>query len=96
MSARDPGLQPERTALSSQRTGLAATAACLLAGVAALRHDAPWLTLVAALLVPVPLAVLLRPGLPAPSRLAGLAAVASGTGVLGVAIAVLALTKALG
>ncbi|AUH69342.1 MULTISPECIES: DUF202 domain-containing protein [Gordonia] len=37
----DPGLQPQRTALAWQRTGLSVLLACAAAGFAALRHGFP-------------------------------------------------------
>ena len=48
---RDPGLQPERTALAWQRTGLSAAGVSLAAGLTAVRIGSPVIAVGAAALV---------------------------------------------
>ena len=56
MKQRDPGLQPERTALAWTRTGLAAAAVSLLLMRAAWHTSNPYLVTAAALIVATSLA----------------------------------------
>lgn len=86
----DPGLQPERTRLAWQRTGLAG----LIAGLLVVRSVAPWAALIVGVVVAVVLwlataklrdadEILARAESPALPGALALAAVALGTMILG-------------